>query len=192
MIANAKGLNMKQLPSLLVLVIAGIIAPLAVAGQQGVEQEGQKARLDPVVLNNLIAVGTVLADASSAAAVPTAPKEKYDAAYSVCGAVVPVTHKDFSLANRVGPSPSILYYFMSHGEEVDIKTWQVRLVDGPKHGTYSGDIYSPDEGYLGLDQMTFVVEAQGKKFKVIETVWVENAAPDFGCPTDIKLPPAAR
>jgi hypothetical protein len=39
--------------------------------------------------------------------------------------------------------------------------------------------------------MTFVVEVQGKKFKVIETVWVANAAPEYGgCPKDYKLPPA--
>ncbi|MBU1775847.1 MAG: tandem-95 repeat protein [Gammaproteobacteria bacterium] len=52
-------------------------------------------------------------------------------------------------------------------------------------------VYYPNEGYLGPDQITFVVEQMGKKFKVIETVWVANTAPEYGgCPADYKLPPA--
>lgn len=133
---------------------------------------------------------------SNAMALPEVSQAKYDAAYSVCKAMVPVGHRDFSLVNGVGPSSPILGYFMSRGEAYDIKSWKKTLVEHPKHGELisqptGGYFYYPKDGYLGPDQLSWVVEAQGKKFKVIETVWVANVAPEYGgCPDDYKLPPA--
>ena len=151
-----------------------------------------------VALNNLLAAGPVLAaaDSDNATTVPTAANEKYDAAFSVCTAVVPVGHKDFELVNGVGSSSPILEYFMLRGDEYDIKTWKQTLIGKPVHGEFiqqpnGGYVYHPNEEYLGPDQITWVVDAEGKKFKVIMTVWVADVAPEYGgCPPDYELPPA--
>lgn len=127
------------------------------------------------------------------------PKEKYDAAFSVCGAAVPVTHRDFEMANFVTPMSVITPHLFDKGIIISSdEPIVVTLTEAPKHGelisdgyTYGVYKYKPIEGYLGPDQMTFDVEVMGKKFKVIETVWVANVAPEYGgCPSDYKLPPA--
>lgn len=187
---------MKLQSSFLVFAIAALIAPAAVAGQQDMEMKwGKKVRPAPVG-DSLLADGVVLADAGSAVAPSLTSQQKYDAAFSVCEAVVPVGHRDFDLVNGVGPSSSILGYFMTRGESYDTKTWKKTLVESPQHGKLiqqpnAGYVYYPNGGYLGPDQLTWVVEAEGKTFKVIETVWVANTAPEYGgCPADYKLPPA--
>jgi len=146
-----------------------------------------------VASNNLLAAEATMADSEPTllAAAPVAAQEKYDAIYSVCNNMVPVDHKDFSLANGVGGGSGALDYFMvKRGQqEFDTKSWKIMLLDGPKHGKLVPDIqdggymYYPEAGYLGIDQMTFVVEAQGKKFKEIYSVHVGNMAPEYGpCP----------
>lgn len=126
---------------------------------------------------------------------PISTPKKYDATYSVCGPAVPTDHIDFSIANYVSPTTPVYGYLIAHGIIVEPDTpHKIVLVVRPHHGELrtEGDsayVYFPNEGYLGPDQMTFVVEVQNKKFKVIETVWVSRAAPEYGgCPDDYKLP----
>jgi hypothetical protein len=156
--------------------------------------------VDILASNNLTATGPVLADAGTSITT-TAQKEKYDAAFSVCGAAVPTTHRDFSIANRLSPLSVIdTYLYYEKGIPYDSnRPVKVTVIENPAHGRLVPDtdfpdttfVYHPNEGYLGPDQITFVVEEMGKKFKVIETVWVANTAPEYGgCPTDYKLPPA--
>lgn len=158
------------------------------------------ARPAPVV-SMVPAANSVLADAATTGTmtVTTAPKIKYDAAYSVCQAVVPTSHRDFAIANVVLPMTSVISYLLSHGVSIDpSKPPKITLSEFPTHGElrtegFANGVYAyyPNENHLGPDQMTFVVEAQGKKFKVIETVWVANVAPEYGgCPANYKLPPA--
>lgn len=124
---------------------------------------------------------------------PVAAQGKYDAAYSVCNNMVPVDHKDFSLANAVSASTAPISYFMKKfgQQEFDIESWKTTLLNGPKHGELVQDsqypnssyMYHPNEGYLGIDQMTFLVETQGMIFKVIYSVHVGKMAPEYGpCP----------
>lgn len=146
---------MKLVPSLLVFAIAAAVVPDAAAARPAAASVS-----DPVVT------------------------------FSICRAVVPVGHADFGIANLVGPSPAPLQYFMSRGQDFDRTAWKVTLIEGPRHGMLvpnekfpdSVFVYQPNEGYLGPDQMIFVVEAQGKKFKVIESVYVSPGAPEYGPP----------
>ncbi len=124
-------------------------------------------------------------------------KQKYDVAYSVCVPAVPTTHRDYSITNYLEPTNLAWSYFRDHGITITGGATNVSIIEAPAHGVLNTEglapwvyKYVPNAGYLGPDQITFVVEWMGRKFKVIETVWVANAAPDYGCPTDIKLPPA--
>lgn len=152
-----------------------------------------------VEINNLLADAVVVADSGSVVVPPASSLQKYDAAFSVCQAVVPTTHRDFGLANGVGPGAVVTEYFMSKGVSLDSlvnSPSSTILVVKPSHGDIQQDsngayVYYPNNGYLGPDQMTFVVELMGKKFKVIQTVWVANVSPEYGgCPAGYKLPPA--
>ena len=140
--------------------------------------------------------------AARSIATPVAQKRKYDAAFSVCQAAVPITHRDFPNANQLSPlSVTATYLFFEKGIPYDSnRLVQVIVIEKPAHGRLVPDkdfpdtafVYHPNEGYLGPDQITFVVEEMGKKFKVIETVWVSNSPPEYGgCPADYKLPPAS-
>lgn len=124
-------------------------------------------------------------------------KRKFDAAFSVCQAVVPTTHRDFAVANMVGPASPIIEYFFSRGVSMDsLGPWKDEVIGQPKHGELrltadKGYVYRPNTGYLGPDQIAYAVEVKGKKFKVIETIWVADVAPEYGgCPADYKLPRA--
>jgi len=148
--------------------------------------------------NNLLAENVVVADAGSVVVPSVSSMQKYDAAFSVCGAAVPTTHRDYQLANYLEPTGLAWVYLKEHGIAITGGATNVSIIEAPKHGVLNTEglapwvyKYVPKADYLGPDQITFVVEWMGKKFKVIETVWVENAAPDFGgCPADYKLPPA--
>ena len=155
----------------------------AVAGNRG---------LSPIILSaNLTAVGTTMTDASpSISTVPATPQAQYDAVFSICQAVVPASHADFLTANVLTPTAAWPVYFQSHGLTIEQSApLTINLVEGPRYGQlqsegYADGVYAyrPNEGYLGSDQMTFVVEAQGKKFKVIESVYVSRGAPEYGPP----------
>ncbi|MDO8789901.1 MAG: hypothetical protein Q7J42_17635 [Sulfuritalea sp.] len=126
---------------------------------------------------------------------PASSEEHYDGIFRVCNNMVPVGHPDFSLANGVSASTAPMSYFMTKfgQQQFDVESWKTTLIFGPKHGELVPDsrypnssyIYHPNEGYLGIDQMTFTVEAQGKKFRVFYSVHVGKAAPEYGsCPDD--------
>lgn len=150
------------------------------------------------VLQITLGVACAITTPSAALAQPAQKvAAKFDAVYSVCTAVVPVTHKDFPDANYVGPGAVILHHFASHKIALGAdEPSKVVLVKRPQHGELRIDsdgayTYHPDMRHLGPDQMTFFVEIRGKRFKVIETVWVADVAPEYGgCPKDYKLPPA--
>lgn len=98
--------------------------------------------------------------------------QAFDKVFSVCQNVVPVGHPDFALANEIASGQDALLTGPKHG----------RLVLTPK-GVY---FYYPDAGYLGVDQMTFVVSytnpASGKKIreKVIYSAHIGTMAPEYG------------
>lgn len=157
-----------------------------------------KLRVYIASLAAVVTMGPAIAFAQSASPrTATASPQRFDAVYSICTAVVPVTHKDFPDANYVGPGAVILHHFASNKMALSAdEPSKIALVNRPQHGELRIDsdgayIYHPDIRHLGPDQMAFVVEIKGKRLKVIETVWVANVAPEYGgCPKDYQLPPA--
>ena len=91
--------------------------------------------------------------------------------------------------------PCITLHHVVRNSRTRIKSWEVTQLNGPKHGDLiahprdsRGYIYQPKDGYLGPDQMIFLVEAKGKKFKVIYSVDVADRAPEYGkCPDSFNI-----
>lgn len=143
----------------------------------------------PLLARGYFTKAVLVADAKPTAPLVDHPKN-YDAAFSVCGAAVPTTHRDYEISNIVYPLAVV--------PDTNEPT-TVAVLHGPLHGHLSPYakfpdsvfVYSPNDGYLGPDQITFVVEQMGKKFKVIVTAWVADVPPESGgCPEGYELPPA--
>jgi hypothetical protein len=117
-------------------------------------------------------------------------QENYYAAYAICLNVVPVAHVDFSLANGIQGGSGALHYFWAEHKDysVDPKSWKATLLDNPKHGRLvplpaGGYMYHPIEGFLSVDEVTFSVEAEGKTFKEVYSLHVQDTPPEYGvCP----------
>jgi hypothetical protein len=169
---------MKLMPSLLVLVISGIVLPVAVAAQQGAGtgmERGQKARPDPVT--------TAISSAS----------QKYDAVLGACR-FVEIGDAMGSAINSI-PAIAPVADYLKFGSNQPLIPQKVTVLEQPRHGTLqlstdprAGDTvknggpyhYSPDASYFGGknkfikgdDQFSFDVEAGGKHFKVVYSVYV--------------------
>ncbi len=155
------------------------------------------------ITHNLLASDATMTDAgpSILAAAPVTAQTKYDAAFSICASVVPVGHNDFSALNGISPLSAAQAYFHAHGSDLNIfqdprlglppEPFKEILLESPQHGELRNEnLYYPNEGYLGPDQMTFSVEVKGKVFKVIYSVYVnrssEYVAPECGNNYSIK------
>jgi hypothetical protein len=155
---------MKLLLSLLVLAISGIVSPVVVAGQQGVDV-GQKARPDPVV----------------------------DMTLGDCEDVQTPDNPNGQMGGGLSPAAALQNYWYNKFKEVlPVKEAKVTVLEQPKHGTieesnfisefgpYLG--YGPNKGYLGQDKITFLVEVGGKNVKVVTTLIVVDVAGLHGSP----------
>ena len=116
--------------------------------------------------------------------------EQYDAVFSLCQSTAPINDADYPIANRIHPHAAATAYFNSRSIILEPNvSRKITLLEGSLHGSLIPDekfpesvfIYQPDEGYLGADQMVFLVEVKGKTFKVIYSVDVIHN-PDFGSP----------
>ncbi len=89
----------------------------------------------------------------------------------------------------------------------DEKKMLVRVLEGPTHGKLRTEIanngyqffaYDPDPGFLGKDQVSFLVQYNGKMYKQIRTIQVVEQANEREnqevCPIDrvIKTPRSTR
>lgn len=119
-----------------------------------------------------------------------------DKIINVCNPVVPASHKDFSLMNKIDPIGIIKGYLAEHDGHAlgDIRNPSAMYeIDSPSHGeisikyidSYASQFYFPIEGYLGSDHVSFVTEVMGKTFKVSITLWVSDTAIG-SCPADYK------
>lgn len=128
-----------------------------------------------------------------------APQAKYDATFKICQAVAPVGGQGFPVANSIDPLAAAQSYFHTRGADLNIyrdpglglppESFKEIMLMGPLHGRLRNNIYYPDKGYLGADQMTFSVAVNGKMFKVIYSVDVVHA-PDYGssgCPDGFEI-----
>lgn len=129
-----------------------------------------------------------------------APKTKYDAVFSMCGPMHSADQVPANIErdNHFSPMSAVVSYFESRGILPNFATglgdpepFQIKVLQGPVHGTIvSGNklgaffFYHAAPGYLGSDQMIFVVEVLGKKIKVIQTVVIHDSG-NLDYPTDV-------
>ena len=145
-------------------------------------------------------------DAGAASApVPVATQQtKYDAVYSMCGYMHSADQVPYNIErdNVVSPSEATnTYFFELNGKlpnfasgQGEPEPLQVKVLKGPAHGalvpatkTAIYFVYHANPGYLGSDQMVFEVETMGKKFKVIQTVVIDNSGNlDYPTPDTVK------
>jgi len=127
---------------------------------------------------------------ATSAPVPAAtPKTKYDKVFSGCTYAV---NADWSpsaieMYNTMLPAATVSTYLSNRGilwgENEPVK---ITLLKSPAHGDLIPNarypngvfIYHANQGYLGIDQMSFEVEVLGKKFKVIYALVVQNSNTD--------------
>ena len=177
---------MKLLPYLLVLAIAGIIAPVAVAGQQDEEMGGQKARpvsVEPNALPQDAPVIIAQANQAQAGDVSTV---------RTLGVCFPVPNQAYSLANVADPVVEAGFYLQQYEHrkfDFNHPSGEVIILQQPKHGVLrpvthadvgtilqsGGDpvdsaaglyFYLPEQGYLGKDSAIVLVDVGGIKVKV--------------------------
>ncbi len=198
---------MKLPPSLLVLVIAGIVAPTAVAGQQSGEMGcvgcWQKARPDPVaqfVAQFVPAYDTpiVLAQAAAGSAPPPAG--------FILNECQEIDHqKGPTSAFHVVDPAGLLQVYFQPTYNIDLSAIKLTQLQGAQHGSLSSGVdslgftsyyYDPAPGYLGDDQAKFLAELElgGKhlrimiivQIKVLESV--DERSPTCPDPVMIKAP----
>ena len=61
---------------------------------------------------------------------------------------------------------------------------RVSIIENPMHGVLqatdgNGYYYFPDTGYIGKDQVTFLVEMGGRKYKAVHYVQVMEIVPEY-------------
>jgi hypothetical protein len=142
---------------------------------------------------NIVAAVT----SGAAAGVKNTEKSEYDGVASVCKKVLSARNDAdmVTMVNKLYPTATIHSFLFERGIKLafDEKV-KIRVVALPQHGQLVPDAMFPDAvfiyranvGYLGPDRITFEVEARGKKYKIIESIsvqdgWVEDTAP---CKTD--------
>ncbi len=139
--------------------------------------------------NRLVAKESDVQD-SSLATLDQQNDHKFDAEFSQCTTLANTDDPHWRTLNGVGPSSAGLTYFMSRGLEFDISTWKSKVVVGPqkgeleavieKSGATFDHLYIPKDGDSGPDQMIYILEAEGKRFRVIESVYVAEGIPENG------------
>ncbi len=130
-----------------------------------------------------------LAVVQSSAMAATAPQERYDEVFNVCGPQHSADQVPANIERDNGFSPlqAISSYFESQGILLNLLTGkgapesvQIKVLKGPAHGTLvrsdnTSYMYYAKEGYLGVDKVILEVEILGKKFKVIHTLVIHNS-----------------
>jgi hypothetical protein len=179
---------MKLSPFLIVPAIAWLIAPLAVAGQQGMGMEwGQKARPDPVGRLDMPNVPPQDAPVMIAQANQAQPGDVK--AIRTLGVCFPAPNKIYSLENVIEPKGGARAYLRMYERTSVDGPATITVIQQPKHGVLrlvteadrgtlfssgSGPLlpnaglyaYLPAEGYEGRDRATVLVEQGGVKVKV--------------------------
>ncbi|MEQ1526082.1 MAG: matrixin family metalloprotease [Gallionella sp.] len=92
------------------------------------------------------------------------------------------------------------------GTVAEAQQYNVTLLEVPKHGVvnsiddFTGWIYMPEKGYEGADRAIYLVESQGKQYKVVINFWVVEVldedrpaqycdSVDFGASNGLSTPP---
>jgi hypothetical protein len=199
---NREGVKMKLSLFLIVPAIAWLIAPLAAAGQQGVGMEwGQEARPDPVGF-----VGRFQAFIMEVPAVP--PQETpivLAQSGSTAGAAPQPDYilKDCMKSEHSADPRSAAYSVDSAGalkdfiqgrdnRDIDLALFKPSLLQGTQHGKITEGVdnlgftsyrYDPNPDFYGDDQAIFMVEFEGKRYKVIYQIKVvEYVEDNTTCP----------
>ena len=125
--------------------------------------------------------------ASSDSASSSEPQ--YDKVYSACSYKHSADQSSYNIAtdNWLSPLQAISLYFESQDIFLNLITGkgepesiQTKVLKSPEHGKLVPDVgasymYYANQGYLGSDQIVFEVEILGKKFKIIQTVVIDNS-----------------
>jgi hypothetical protein len=116
-------------------------------------------------------------------------EQVFDAVYSQCQTLAQTSDASWENLNIVGPGGAVGLYFESRGLNYNPENWKIIIVREPRHGSLKplkdsigASIYKPNPDYYGPDQMTHILEAEGKRFKVIESVYVSKGIPEKGHP----------
>jgi len=107
-------------------------------------------------------------------------------------------HTEYNLASAlrgVDPAGALKDYVMGQrrdGVDIDIALFKPSLLQGTSHGTITEGIsnygriayrYDPEPGFYGDDQAVFMVEFEGKHYKIIYQIKVMEYVPDYTtCP----------
>lgn len=119
----------------------------------------------------------------------------YDAVLGVCRFVEP--NDPFGSAINDVPALGAVADYLKQSHDVPLTGVRVVLLNPPNHGiirldpmdTNAAHHYFPSSEYRGIDRVIFDVDANGKRFKVIYTVFVvENL--DHVSPTARRLCPS--
>jgi hypothetical protein len=151
-------------------------------------------KISITVLLALVCYGAVAATVQSPVP-PTVPvvdaTYEYDGVYAVClNMLAAAPNRGLDVTNGIaGGDGALHYYVIEHHKQIsDVKGLAITLLEGPKHGklvsqTAGGYVYHPEDGFVGVDQVTFSVKANGKKFMEIYSLHVQYYAPQYGdCP----------
>lgn len=189
----------KTVSAALLLSVLGFV-PGAAASEYSSGLAGNRG-LSPIIM--LAAAPSPTATDAGAASVPAA-ETKFDAVYSMCGYMHSADQAPYNIErdNHVSPASAIDSYFIKLNGKIpnfatgigEPEPLLVRILKAPEHGVLvPGNkeqvyfIYHATPGYLGSDQMVFEVETMGKKFKVIQTVIIDNSGNlDYPTPEAVK------
>jgi hypothetical protein len=116
-------------------------------------------------------------------------KMQYERTIGVCHLVNnPTNAPKVPWAGSDGLSPVVAVggYFSIIENNLDFKYegGRASILEYPKHGVLQATddesyYYFPDTGYLGKDHVTFLVEIDGRKFKVIHYVQMMEIVPEY-------------
>jgi hypothetical protein len=87
------------------------------------------------------------------------------------------------LGGVLTPAVSLADYWSEKlRKQLSVSDVKVSILKGPEHGKIAGEskdkfighsfVYEPNPGFLGKDKVTFLVEADGKRVKIVTTVIV--------------------
>lgn len=135
----------------------------------------------------------VLAQSTAAAGGSTNPIStvKPDLILQDCGDVQTPDNPSGVLGGELSPAASVRRYFNETQKRlIDVTAAKVTVIESPKQGSIVGEwqdkkfsrsfAYEPRRGFLGTDQIIFLVEVDGKRFKIVTKLYVVPVADDKG------------
>jgi hypothetical protein len=134
-------------------------------------------------------VVTIQLASVSASQVASAEAHKVDMVLADCGAVQGAEAPGGVLGGSLQPAGMFHnYWFETYGKQWDVADAKVSVLVNPAHGILESfpnkyDLgpafsYTPENGYLGQDKITFLVEVAGKRVKVVTTLYVVEQVDD--------------